>query len=114
MYFPFFIPQHGGKRPAVQPQTIDSEFPLSLHNIISHYTHICKQEVFGHVTDGDASRRTTPSAPERGGYVDVTLWQRMAQRVWPLVLQVKRVRSQSPESSPSTSLGPTVSMEAMV
>ncbi len=25
MYSPFFIPQHGGKRPAVQPQTIDSE-----------------------------------------------------------------------------------------
>ena len=25
MYSPFFIPQHGGKRPAVQPQTVDSE-----------------------------------------------------------------------------------------
>ena len=27
MYFPFFIPQHGGKRSAVRPQTILSEFP---------------------------------------------------------------------------------------
>ena len=27
MYFPFFSLRHGGKRPAAQPQTIDSEFP---------------------------------------------------------------------------------------
>ena len=27
MYFPFFKPQHGSKRSAVQPQTIYSEFP---------------------------------------------------------------------------------------
>ena len=28
MYFPFFKPQTGGKRSAIQPQTIYSEFPL--------------------------------------------------------------------------------------
>ena len=27
MYFPFFKPQTGGKRSAIQPQTIYSEFP---------------------------------------------------------------------------------------
>ena len=27
LYFPLFSPQHGGKRPAVQPQTIYSEVP---------------------------------------------------------------------------------------
>ena len=27
MYFPFFEPQSGSKRSAVQPQTIYSEFP---------------------------------------------------------------------------------------
>ena len=27
MYFPFFSLRHGDKRPAAQPQTIDSEFP---------------------------------------------------------------------------------------
>ena len=47
-------------------------------------------------------------------WLPYALWQRMAQRVWPPVLQVKRVRSHSPESRPSTSLGPTVSMEATV
>ena len=30
MYFPFFGLLHGGKRPAVQPQTIESEVPKGM------------------------------------------------------------------------------------
>ena len=33
MYFPFFKPQTGGKRSAIQPQTIYSEFP----KLLSYY-----------------------------------------------------------------------------
>ena len=60
---------------------------------------------------GRGGAEQNPLAGGFGGGSYCTLWQRMAQRVWPLVLQVKRVRSQSPWSMVSTSLGPTVSME---
>ena len=33
LYFPFFKPQTGGKRSAIQPQTIYSEFP----KLLSYY-----------------------------------------------------------------------------
>ena len=41
MYFPFFILRHGGKRPTVQPQPIDSEVPKSLTRMAGGLSAFC-------------------------------------------------------------------------
>ena len=53
MYFPFFKPQTGGKRSAIQPQTIYSEFPWILIRCAEHHPE-------GKAMVTDCDRRESP------------------------------------------------------
>ncbi len=56
LYFPFFKPQTGGKRSAIQPQTIYSEFPQIPRDFITSFRAVFMGSLSGSFAEGSPSQ----------------------------------------------------------
>ncbi len=56
LYFPFFKPQTGGKRSAIQPQTIYSEFPQIPRDFITSFRAVFMRSLSGSFAEGSPSQ----------------------------------------------------------